>query len=160
MIGRHPIIGPRTRSLILRGSTCSPDCPKQAIAECLTVSARGPARRQKGLRPTRSPASVPRDLPSSASIPRGPWQPAPVGGIIFGMQRLFVEPDVLHAIAVVNAVDHGQLLAFFAVGARPIAGRSACQPPDCYPPGATCTQPYVKGLVTDQDHRRLAIAIV
>jgi len=119
MIGRHPHHRPHDRDLDSSWIDMLAGLPKAGNRRMPPVSARGPARRRKGLRPTRSPASVPRDLPSSAPIPCGPWQPAPVGGIIFGMQRLFVEPDVSHATGAVKAVDHGH--EPFDIGLR--AGR-------------------------------------
>ena len=40
--------------------------------------------------------------------PLRPMAAGAVDGIIFGMQRLFVEPDVSHAIAAVNGAERPQ----------------------------------------------------
>ena len=106
MIGRHPIIDPRTAISILLGSTYSglSKAGNRRMPPGFCERA-GPQTERLATNPIAS-LSAPR-FAVILLIPCGPWQPAPVGGTIFGMQRLFVEPDVFHAIAVVNAVDHG-----------------------------------------------------
>src|SRR6516164_1574328 len=107
MIGRPPIIGPRTaivdssRIDMLAGLSKAGN-RRMPPGFCERA---GPQTERLATNPIAS-LSAPR-FAVILLIPCGPWQPAPVGGTIFGMQRLFVEPDVFHAIAVVNAVDHG-----------------------------------------------------
>ena len=107
MIGRHPIIGPRTRSLILRGSTCSPDCPKQAIAECPRFLREGrPADGKACDQPDRQPQCPEICLHPPPSLAAHGSRRLSAASSSVCKGYLSSQTSSI-AIAVVNAVDHG-----------------------------------------------------
>jgi hypothetical protein len=101
-------------------------------------------RQTEGLRPTRSPASVPRDF---AFIRLHPLRPMAAGACRrhhLRYARLFVESDVFHAIAVVNAVNHGHEPFDIGLGTgRPArtAGIGASRPLPSVPTKGPLTEP-------------------
>src|SRR6516165_7304425 len=101
-----PIIGPSTRSSTPRGSTCSQGCRPSAFSECPRAFGQTRFGISKARSATRQPPPTSKAFSSWASTIGRAWVLAARRPRIIVAWRLLVEPDVLEARAVIDAVDH------------------------------------------------------